>query len=54
MKNIGKIDNFEHRNELFIALEWERGDKFYSSIIDLKKIAKKVTNKVQKMVNLRV
>ena len=42
LKNIGKIDNFEHRNELFIALEWERGDKFYSSIIDLKNIAKKV------------
>ena len=29
-----------HRNELFLALEWERSDKFYSPIIDLKNIAK--------------
>ena len=43
LKNIGKIDNFQHRNKLVIALEWERGDKFYSSIIDLKNITKKVT-----------
>ena len=39
-KNIGKIVNFQHRNELYIALEWERTDKFCESIIDLKNIAK--------------
>ena len=41
-KNIGKIVNFQHRNKLFIALELERTEKFYSPINDLEKSQKNI------------